>query len=1318
MKLQSLILRNSLFAFVVTLALPFLRVSAQTSAPSSQAKSDAAAVAGQSVAVPSRITQAIDEKQLVTLKGNVHPLARPEFDRGPTPDSLPVKRVMLALKRSAEQESALDHLLFDQQNKASANYHNWLTPDQFGAQFGLADKDVQTIASWLQSHGFQVGRIAKGKNFIEFSGNAGQIREAFHTEIHKYVVNGEAHWANAGELQVPVAIAEVIQGIMPLNTFRPKPHHRELGAFTRSRSTGITQSLRSDFSTGPSSNFANAFAIGPSDWATIYNVQPLWTAGTDGTGQTIAVVGVSNINLQDVKDFRTLFGLPTTATANTPIVTIDGDDPTVTGDNSETEALLDVEWSGAVAKNAQINFVIAADADLGVGAGLGLAIFRVIDDNLAPVLSVSFGNCELVLGPSSVQSISGMWEQAAAQGITVVVAAGDSGSSDCEAQAAPAPNPATSGLQVDGFASSAFNVAVGGTDFNDATNPSTYFKSASLQNQTTLESALSYIPETTWNDSCTNAIFNTITGLTTPEANCNDSSNKVAAASVVTVGGGGGVSTVNAKPAYQSFSGLVGTLSTTSFRAVPDISLFAGDGFIQNFYAICEADATPAPSCAANASDNVNFFGLGGTSAGAPSFAGIMALVNQKTGQRQGIANFVLYKLAQTQFNAGTVCSSVPSPLPAAACNFNDIPTGSTNAQPCAKNSTNCQTNTGTDTYGVLTGYSTGTGYDFATGLGSINANNLVNNWTTAATSFTSTSTTLTISPTTLTAGTNVTVNVTVTPGSGTAKPTGDVGIVSAAANGQGVTGFNLDTNGKVVNGTTDQLTGGSYTVKAHYDGDGTFAPSDSNSVTVTVSKAASTTVVTPEVLVGTETYASFTSVQAPVTVFLSAVINPTGDLLPTGTVKFVDTFNGVQTTVASNVAVNSAFEAFSSGISTFAPGNHSIVATYSGDASFISSSSVAATFTIVAAPAPTITSLAPTSGPVGTSVTITGTNFGTTQGSSTVTFNGTAATPTTWSAASILVPVPTGATTGSVVVSVGGVASNVMTFTVTSGGSFTVKGAATTVTAGGSGMSSITVTPTGGFTGTVNVTCGTTLPGVTCTPNPLAINVTSANPVANNLTINVAAPSSATTAMNLRAPETFYASNHQKNDARAGWWTLSGGTGFAAILLFLLPGRKRIRLALGLSLLCVLSFTLGCGGGYGGGGGGGGTSATTTKLTVSSTKVAANGSITVSAVVSTVGSHAPTGSVTFLVDGTALGSAAPLTSGSTGNITVTAAQAPAFLQLVGTHRVSASYSGDTYNSASSSGTLNVAVTGTANLPITGTSGATTANANVSLTIN
>jgi len=1211
MKLFSSTLRNSLFLLAVILALPAFRAAAQT-APDS-------APAAQAAAIPARITQAIDETQLVRLRGDVHPLARPEFDQGAVSPDLPMQRMLLVLKRGVEQESALAQLMVDQHNVASPHYHKWLTPEQFGAQFGPADADIQTVTAWLQSHGFQVAKVSKGKIAIEFSGSARQVLEAFHTGIHKFVVNGETHFASTGDPQIPAALTPVVHGLAPLNNFRAKPAHHIAGEFTRPIGSTEVKSVRPEFTTS-----GGNFAIGPTDFATIYNVSPLWTAGTDGTGQTIAVIGTSNINLQDIQDFRTLFGLPTGGPA-TPIVVIDGADPGIINDGSETEALLDVEWAGAVAKGAQIHLVIAADTD--IASGFILAIFHVIENNSDPILSLSFGNCERNLGATGNNTFLSLWEQAAAQGITVTVASGDTGSAGCENQNAVAPNPATTGLQVSGFASTPFNVAVGGTDFNDAGTQSTYFNATN--DPTTLASAKGYIPESVWNESCTNAFFGT-----NPEANCNSTlaANKAA---VITVAGGGGPShcfTLTgttcsggyAKPAYQSFITLAQGMPNDSHRDIPDISLFASSGFNKSFYAVCEADKVASPSCAKGQA--FHFLGVGGTSASTPSFAGIMALVNQKNG-RQGNANFALYKLAQLQFQAATACNSVASPLPSANCTFNDVTTG-TIAMPCTKGTMDCNTNVAADTIGLLSGYGTTAGYDLATGLGSVNANNLVNNWSNALTAFTPTNTTLSLSPLTgITAGQNVTVNVTVTPSTGTAIPTGDVALVSTAATGTGVDGFKLDANGKVVNGTTNQLTGGTYTVTARYAGDGTFAPSVSAPVTVTVGKAASSAVGSVLISVGNGNFATFTSGQAPMTLFLKASINPGGALLPSGTVNFVDTSNGTSTTVASNVPVNSASEAFTiPGISTFGGGNHSIVANYSGDASFNPSTSAAVTFTL------------------------------------------------------------------------------------TTPGSFTIGGSAVTATAGASGPSTITLTPTGGFTGNVNVTCPAAgLPaGITCSPNPLPINVTGTAAVTGQLTVAVAPPSTTLTASAAPTERMLYAAGTIPASGGKGLWTLSASTGLAAIFLLLLPGRKRYRAALGLGLVCVLSFTLGCSG-YGGGSGGGGLAATTTKLTASTGKVATGQTDAFTITVTSSGTAA-NGQVQ-LYDGTSpLGSP---TSVINGTATINESGLPA-----GTHSISAHYLGDTNTMASQSGALNITFVGNTTFTIIATPAASNGSPTVNLTIN
>jgi len=182
---------------------------------------------------PPRITEAVDEKNLVVLPGNVHPLARPEFDHGVVADAQPLKRILLLLQRSPDQETALRQLLDEQQSKSSPNYHAWLTPEQFGQQFGPADADIQTVTQWLTSQGFMDIKVGPGRTVIEFSGNVAQVRNAFHTEIHQYQVKGETHMANASDPQIPAALAPVVAGVVSLHNFPKKSQARFLGQFRR-----------------------------------------------------------------------------------------------------------------------------------------------------------------------------------------------------------------------------------------------------------------------------------------------------------------------------------------------------------------------------------------------------------------------------------------------------------------------------------------------------------------------------------------------------------------------------------------------------------------------------------------------------------------------------------------------------------------------------------------------------------------------------------------------------------------------------------------------------------------------------------------------------------------------------------------------------------------------------------------------------------------------------------------------------------------------------------------------------------------------------
>ena len=488
-------------------------------------------------AVAPRITPPVDENNLVTLRGTVHPLARAQYDQGAVADSQPIRRGLLLLQRSPEQETALRQLLDSQQTKTSPSFHQWLTPAQFGQQYGPSDADVQAVTSWLTAQGFTVNRVSEGRTVIEFSGNAGQVRNAFHTEIHHYGVNGETHFANASAVRIPVALAPVVAGVVSLHNFPKKAQSHVLGVFSKNKATGEVKPLvrlvpthaadapspTFTFSLGGCSLTGNTcFAVGPADFDTIYNVP----TNLDGTGQTIAIVGDSEIctagsasvwqtipesqggcgNADDVAKFRSLFGLP----ANPPNIILDGPDPGLNGD--EIEGDLDVQWSGAVAKNATIDFVIAEGTE--ASAGIDLAAEHIVDNNLAPVMSESFSSCEAFLTNGESGFYSALWEQAAAQGITVIVSAGDSGAAGCDDQSTE--STALNGNAVNGIASTPFNVAAGGTDFNyTATNyASTYWNTTNAAN--TEASAKSYIPETTWNDSCAQSLTGATTGCTPP----------------------------------------------------------------------------------------------------------------------------------------------------------------------------------------------------------------------------------------------------------------------------------------------------------------------------------------------------------------------------------------------------------------------------------------------------------------------------------------------------------------------------------------------------------------------------------------------------------------------------------------------------------------------------------------------------------------------------------------------------------------------------------------------------------------------------------
>ena len=890
------------------------------------------------------ITQPVDESQLTTLKGNTHPLARPQFDLGTAPASLPMERMLLVLKRSPAQESALRKLLDDQQDKASPNYHKWLTPEEFGKQFGPTDADMQTITSWLQSHGFQVGS-SKGRAVLEFSGSASQVQEAFHAAIHKYIVKGEQHWANASDPMIPTALAGAVAGIDSLHNFPKRAMNHYAGTY--STKTKVLTSPAPQFTYGCGSGQL-CYGVVPYDFATIYDVLPLWNAGIDGTGQTIAIVGRTNINPQDATNFWSLFGL--TVPQNKLDIILNGTDPGINGD--EPEADIDVQWSGAVAPQATIDFVTSQSTE--TTDGVDLSAVYIVENNLASVMSESYGECELGLGTAGNQFFYALWGQAAAQGISVFVSSGDNGSAGCDSPS----GPATYGLNVNGIASTPFNAAVGGTDFNQYNKWTSYWNS--IDSSGTQESAKGYIPETTWNDSCTNGLAISLGYGSTAEQACNNSQ-MIAQGGVNSEGGSGGPSNcvVNtrgvpgsctqsyAKPSWQSGTGV----PADNKRDLPDISLFASNGFLGSFYVICQQDKTGV--CNLN-----SFLGYGGTSVASPAFAGIMSLVNQKVGTPQGVPGFALYKLVTKQSNA-----------------FHDVPAGSTIGMPCDTGSPNCTTSMNGDTYGVLSGYSTGTGYDLATGLGSVDAANLVNNWTKAT--FTATTATLTLNngiPINVTHGSAVPVSIAINPtaAKGNAALLVDVG--PGTTTGQAIDVFSVA--GGSISGSTQLLPGGTYNVIAHYGGDGTYGGSYSNSVSVTVSKEDSTIILNGVIPKGSNT--PVRSVPFDTQYFMRADVGnsqgalcsppPFGEVAcPSGGVIFTD--NGNQLLSTFNLNNEGYAETWEGAIGGLTGGQHTLGARYDGDNNYNAGSG---TVLVTVTHAPTSTTPVVAQGAITQPVTLT----------------------------------------------------------------------------------------------------------------------------------------------------------------------------------------------------------------------------------------------------------------------------------------------------------------------------------------------------------
>jgi subtilase family serine protease len=673
------------------------------------------------------ITSAVNENDLVTLSGNTRPEAIPANDRGAVSGDLLLKNMQLQLRRPAEQEKALETYIDNLQKPGAANYHQWLTAEQYGRQYGLNKSDLAKVSSWLQSHGFTVNLVYASGMVIDFTGTVAMVRQAFHTDIHNLEVNGQMHVANMSDPKIPAALAPAVVGVGQLHDFKPNT------MFVKK--TNYTTQI----------DGATYYLVLPADLATIYNLNPLFAAGTTGEGQTVVVVEDSNMLHGDWVTFRSILGLSSYTSGSLELVhpassgTNNCFNPGVNGDSGE--ASIDAEYASSSAPGATIE--MATCQDTFTFGGL-IAIENILNASSQPpaIISMSYGICEATGGAALNSQFYSTFQQAVSEGVSVFVSAGDAAAAGC-GRGEPTT---TTGIGITGWGETPYNVAVGGTDFGDSylNENSTYW---SATNGPTYGSALSYVPEVPWNDSCASDLISSFLGYPTPWDFCRSS---LGTEFYNNVGGSGGPSACAtgtpstrgvvsgtcqgyAKPSWQKGFGTV----NDGVRDIPDVSLFAANGVWSHFYLAC--DSAGGSPCTAPPS-LTNWFGAGGTSFSSPILAGMQALVNQVNGSRQGNPNVVYYQLGANEYGSSgnASCDSTLGNAVASNCVFYDVTLGNMDVD-CV-GSFDCYAPDG-KSVGVLStsdtsyqpAYASGPGWDMATGLGTVNAYNLVNQWSTVA---------------------------------------------------------------------------------------------------------------------------------------------------------------------------------------------------------------------------------------------------------------------------------------------------------------------------------------------------------------------------------------------------------------------------------------------------------------------------------------------------------------------------------------------------------------------------------------------------------
>lgn len=732
-----------------------------------------------------RIHAEISSSQMTVLPNSKHPLALTKYDAGRVAATTKLEGISMHFSRTAEQEAKLQALLAAQQNPASGEYHKWLTPEQFAAEFGVSDADIAKVKAWLTQEGFTVDSVNRSKNAIRFSGTVEQAEQAFSTEIHAYNIptatGVEKHFAPSTDLSIPAALSGVVQSVDNLSDFRPKAHA------IRSHSPLVKPSFTSSVS--------GSVFLSPGDIKTIYDVQPLYNGGYTGSGQTIAVIGQSEISLSDIEAFQSASGI---AVKDPELVLVPGTGTPAVSAGDEAESDIDLEWSSAIATGATITLVYVGNNQNNTAFD---SLQYAIDNKLGTIISSSYGLCEAELSSTAQADLEASLEQAASQGQTVMSAAGDDGSTDCFNGSTNPPDPSISiqeQLAVDFPASSPYVTGMGGTEVSTAN--SSYLTPgdgywATATSSDVISSALQYIPEMAWNEDTANC----------GQADCLSS-------------GGGGTSTLFPKPSWQT--GVTGISSSITMREVPDIALNASTGLPG--YLLCTSDqsfwnTSQEASCNSGFRDSAteDLTVGGGTSFAAPIFSGMLALINQAKGYTtgQGLINPTLYTLAA---NSTTYASA-----------FHDITSGNND---CLAGSGYCSS---------TAGFSAGTGYDQVTGLGTIDLGNLANVWpASTGTTLLATTTTVSASNTAPAVNTTDTFTITVASVDSTTIPTGTVTIT--VDSGTPITGNTLTSNGTFTYQTSFS-TAGAHQILASYSGDATHAAS-SGSVTVNVPTTSSGT--------------------------------------------------------------------------------------------------------------------------------------------------------------------------------------------------------------------------------------------------------------------------------------------------------------------------------------------------------------------------------------------------------------------------------------------------------------------------------------------